>query len=316
MKNMKKLLLLGVLLLNLMPHMKDGQLQLETTQQVWAQHYIDEGITSKGRLCVNEDDPTDFFYTSFDNCDKAAMVCTCIRCRKQIECDKACTTTTPCGVCREPVLCGYLCMNPNCGKESASDIPLLPIEPPADTPQIPNPVPPSEENPPNNPPKTNDGGGSVFSDPSTTCIPKEFFSYGMSVSPIPSTSVSKSDTTWCAYLTLATMVGGDPAKYEKEYKEDYGNKNMGKGFVDLYKAHGIIFLDNSGAIDPCSCIQKMKPGGKALIQSKEDHILLYYEVYGSSGMASVMTYDTSNAKWDRSIPIGDINFLPTFLISK
>jgi hypothetical protein len=119
MNNMKKLLLLGVLLLNLMPYMKDGQLQLETTQQVKGQDFIVEGMVGQLYLCVLKKDPNDmtqWFYSDDNVCDMAE-VCTCAYCHKQKDCNKACASTEPCGVCGKPVLCGSICMEPNCGKK-------------------------------------------------------------------------------------------------------------------------------------------------------------------------------------------------------
>jgi hypothetical protein len=103
MKNMKKLLLLGVLLLNLMPYMKDGQLQLETTQQVWAQRYYTIEDTGLGiYICGDYEEPVSVISKipceslkeeNVDTDEPEFVPCYCAQCGKEKEqCDAPCTS--------------------------------------------------------------------------------------------------------------------------------------------------------------------------------------------------------------------------------
>jgi hypothetical protein len=75
MKNLKKLLILGVMIVNLMPYLKDGKVELKSAE-VTAQQYVCEGyVENEGFLCVNVINNDDYFYedTEDDNCDPSKI---------------------------------------------------------------------------------------------------------------------------------------------------------------------------------------------------------------------------------------------------
>jgi hypothetical protein len=121
-KNSKRFLLLWVLMVNLLPSIKDGQVTW-TTMRVEAQQYIVEGMVDGLYKCVNTLDENDWFPSSTTSC-LYVQICACKYCRAEWDCDGPCpnqlcpsndeTQADPCICCGQPKDYKNQCVNTSC----------------------------------------------------------------------------------------------------------------------------------------------------------------------------------------------------------
>jgi hypothetical protein len=97
MKNLKKLLLLGVMLVNVMPYLKDGKVEWKAAQAE-AQTYTCESSLVERLFgiykCVNIQDENDMFYGDDTRCLLTAGKCICPLCQHLYNCSDKCTRSS------------------------------------------------------------------------------------------------------------------------------------------------------------------------------------------------------------------------------
>ena len=92
MKNLKKILLLGIMLVNLMPYLKDGKVELKSTE-IAAQTYLcesellDFASIFRKHKCVNTQDSNDWFWGKSHSCTISPGQCICSECHNLFPCD-------------------------------------------------------------------------------------------------------------------------------------------------------------------------------------------------------------------------------------
>jgi len=166
-------------------------------------------------------------------------------------------------------------------------------------------------------------GGNTNYQGCTPCLNHDF-NYGMNVTPIQSNS-AYDGYDWCSFLTLATIIGGDPCTYAADYYATYlksenivGCNNTegipANKLLSFYSSYGIIH--GAGVYDDCSLINGIKEN-KALLITTSNHVYLLYGFHRSSGENIVMDkYDTQDLEgWNRTHLALSIGY-PNCIISK
>jgi len=133
------------------------------------------------------------------------------------------------------------------------------------------------------------------------------FDYGISVNPIQS-DPKYAGYGWCGFLTLATIIGGDPCTYAADYYANYeqSKKISGCNSTDgiapinirsFYGKYNVIL--GPGVWDDCSLIAGVNPN-KALLITIPGHVYVLYGFHRKEGPITMDKYDTSDtAGWDR-----------------
>jgi hypothetical protein len=120
-KKYKRLLLLWVLMVNLLPSIKDGQVTW-ATMKVEAQQYIVEGMVGNLYKCVDTQDATAWFPSATTSC-LYAQVCACAHCGADRDCDgpcpnPLCPSNDPdanfCSCCQQQKSDDDICINSAC----------------------------------------------------------------------------------------------------------------------------------------------------------------------------------------------------------
>ncbi len=110
-----------VLMVNLLPSIKDGQVTW-TTMRVEAQQYIVEGMVDGLYKCVNTLDENDWFPSSTTSC-LYVQICACKYCRAEWDCDGPCPNplcpsndpdATFCSCCQQQKSDDDICINSAC----------------------------------------------------------------------------------------------------------------------------------------------------------------------------------------------------------
>jgi hypothetical protein len=119
MNTLKKCILLGILILNLIPYMQDGNVNW-TTLKSSAQTYTWEGEYSNGLFkCVNTLNSADWFESYYTTCP-VGEICMCKECRKNYNCNSSTCTNPDCISqycqcnCGGIYKCGNVCTNESC----------------------------------------------------------------------------------------------------------------------------------------------------------------------------------------------------------
>lgn len=167
------------------------------------------------------------------------------------------------------------------------------------------------------------GGTTNKTDCSPFCFPKEF-DRGLSVTPYLQWL---GKYKWCAFFTLATLKGGVPCDYASYYYSTYVptlrivgcNSDVGAEPIrPLYEHFGVVF-EPSYAIgtDKCILISQVAGGGKGVLIQTSNHVFMLYHFTRLNENAyiddiSVSKYDTNDGNgWNRDVPMNTINFSGT-----
>jgi hypothetical protein len=312
MKNLKKILLLGIMLVNLMPYLKEGKVELKSTE-VAAQYYTIEDTGLGIYICGEYDNPEVTLISKIpcsmlkpenvDTDDPIYETCYCGVCGLQkSDCD------LPCPECQNIVtvnadgkdfktggtICSCLCgaVLSSCSVNGVCTDPYCAFM---------------------------DQKGSITSNqPSTqdqkiyTCIQEFTYKYGMDIYPISSgQGFSAGHNNWCSVMTLASILGSldsenicngptyyDPRTiaqyYVDHFNRDIINDTLGVLAIDQakfyndYSKNNICINEQIISHDGCNMYDAVKANsnsGIIVAQSKADtgmgsgHTLLFYEFF-------------------------------------